>query len=155
MSAPHLPTSRRTALGGALAGLVALTGCDDNPGPAPTPGTATTPSGNGDTALVDGLIELMAETAGLVTLTRKSHRDLRPTLSPLAQLHTAHQEALDPDGVDAVLITGPAGLPQVRRAESKLQRHLTDAAVAAESGALAGLLASMAAAIAQHLAVLP
>ncbi len=51
--------------------------------------------------------------------------------------------------------TGPTGLPQVRRAESTLQRHLTDAAVAAESGALAGLLASMAAAIAQHLAVLP
>lgn len=155
MSVPHLPTSRRTALGGALAGLVAVSGCDDNPGPAPTPGTATTPSDNGDTALVDELIELMAETAGLVSLARKANRDLRPTLRPLAEMHTAHQEALDPDGVDAAIITGPTGLAQVRKAESTLQRRLTHAAVGAESGALAGLLASMAAAVAQHLAVLP
>jgi hypothetical protein len=155
VSAPHLPTSRRTALGGTLAGLVAVTGCDDNPGPAPTPGTATTPSDDGDVALVDELVELIAETAGLVSSARQADRDLRPTLRPLAEMHTAHQEALDADGVDAAVITGPTGLANVRRAESTLQRQLTDAAVRAESGALAGLLASMAAAIAQHLAVLP
>ena len=38
--------------------------------------------------------------------------------------------------------------------EATLQRRLVDASVRAESGALAKLLASMAAAVAQHLAVL-
>jgi hypothetical protein len=142
-------------LGGALAGLAAIAGCDDNPGPAPTPGTTPTASGDGDVALVADLVERMAETTGLVALARRTHRDLRPPLRPLAEMHAAHREALDPDAADAAIATGPAGLRQVRRAESTLQRHLTDAAVRAESGALAGLLASMAAAIAQHLAVLP
>jgi hypothetical protein len=100
------------------------------------------------------LVERIAETAGIVVLARTSHRDLRPALRPLVEMHTAHQEALDADGVEAAIDTGSAGLPQVRKAESTLQRHLTDAAVRAESGALAQLLASMAAAVAQHLAVL-
>ena len=43
----------------------------------------------------------------------------------------------------------------VRAAETTLQRQLTEAAVRAESGALAKVLASMAAAVAQQLAVLP
>ena len=155
MSVPLLPASRRTALGGALAGLVAVAACDDDPGPVPIPGTATTPSSTGDAALVDEVVERIAQTAGLVALARTSHRALRPALRPLVEMHTAHQDALDADSVDASLGTGPAGLPQVRKAESTLQRHLTDAAVRAESGVLAQLLASMAAAVAQHLAVLP
>jgi hypothetical protein len=142
-------------LGGAVAGLVAVTGCDDNPGPVPAPGIATTPSGGGDTALVDEVIERVSETSALVARARTSHRDLRPVLRPLATMHTAHLGALQPDGAGPAVEARPAGLPQIRKAESALERHLTDAAIRAESGDLAGLLASMAAAISQHLAVLP
>ena len=47
--------------------------------------------------------------------------------------------------------TGPAAV--VRRREQHLQAHSVDAAMAAESGWLARLLASMSAAVAQRLAV--
>ena len=81
----------------------------------------------------------------------------------LRRLHRAHLEALDAtladapqrDGVDIAVPTTPAeALRLVRRQETGLQRFLTDAAVSAESGALAGLLASMSAGVAQQLAVL-
>ena len=159
MSLPHLVTSRRTALGGALAGLVTVTGCDDGPPPNdPASGPTTAPAPDADTELVDRVTTDIVTALGAVLEVRASNRKLRATLRPLARLHGAHLTALDAAEADVPTDasgTDAPGIQRVRVAELRLQRQLTDAAVDAESGALAGLLASMAAAIAQHLAVLP
>ena len=78
----------------------------------------------------------------------------------LAARHAAHVEALDGEPFagrsPAVSVGGPAeALRRVRAAEQQAQRRLADWSVAAESGALARLLASMSAAVAQHLVALP
>jgi hypothetical protein len=66
-------------------------------------------------------------------------------------MHTAHLDALEA----APPVPGTAApLPQLLRSERQLQRFLVDAAMAAESGGLARLLASMSAAVSQHLVVL-
>lgn len=79
-------------------------------------------------------------------------------LGGFRRLHAEHLAELpgDPAGSDRPrrLVTG--GAQPVRRAlrqrELRLQRSLADAAVMAGSGALAALLASMSAAVAQRLA---
>jgi hypothetical protein len=156
VSAPHLFTSRRATLGGALVGLAAVAGCDDEPGPVPTPGSTTSAAPNGDADLVAQVITQIAAAVPVVVAARRLDPQLRAALRPFADLHQAHLAALEPPE-DLELPGRPAavGLRGVRAAESTLQRQLTEAAVGAESGALAGLLASMAAAVAQHLAVLP
>ena len=159
MSAPHLFASRRTALGGALAGLATLTGCDDGgPSDRPAPTATTAPPRDADTDLVDEVISHLVAALGVVIAARSGSRELRSRLRPFERLHLAHLRALDAGDVtvstDQPAGAGP-GIDRVRAAEGRLQRQLTEAAVGAESGALAGLLASMAAAVAQHLAVLP
>ncbi len=159
MSAPHLVTTRRTALGGALVGLATVAGCDDGPSPGElTTGATTAPAKAADTDLVDEVTSQILAARGVLLEVRSDSPKLRQTLRPLERLHGAHLRALDAgDGrVDTNSSAASApGITRVRAAEGRLERQLTDAAVAAESGALAGLLASMAAAIAQHLAVLP
>jgi hypothetical protein len=66
-------------------------------------------------------------------------------------MHAEHLAVLE---VRAEPADGQPVARDVRAAETTLQRQLADAAVRAESGALAKLLASMAAAVAQQLAVL-
>ena len=56
------------------------------------------------------------------------------------------------DGTLPTPLPGPASETAVRRNEKRLQALLVEAAVAAESGTLARLLASMSAAVAQQLA---
>jgi hypothetical protein len=85
---------------------------------------------------------------------------LRRQLAELAKVHRAHLEALGsserPDrpgprrAADA-----DAALALVQRREQRLRGLLADRAVEAQSGRLARLLASMSAAVAQQLAVLP
>lgn len=149
-------TSRRTALSGALAGLVAVTGCDAEPGSEdPAPDQTTAPAVDADAGLVEQVVESILSTGAIVDLARGSSAELRRRLRPLVDLHAAHLEALDPfDGTYETLTDGRPDLQQVRRAEALLQRHLVGASVRADSGALAKLFASMAAAVAQHLAVL-
>lgn len=159
MSVLRLVTTRRAALGGALAGLATVAGCDDGP-PSDelTSGASTAPARAADTDLVDEVTSQVVAALGVVLAARASSRRLGTTLRPLERLHGAHLRALGADDMkvatDAVE-GAPPGLGGVRAAEVRLERQLTDATVAAESGALAGLLASMAAAVAQHLAVLP
>jgi hypothetical protein len=161
VSPPPPSATRRTALTGALVGLATVAGCDDDgprEGPAIGPSTgAPVPDDEGaadpDTALVEEVVAGIGETAAMVAATRRRHRDLRGPLRLFVHLHTAHLEALEAPA-PAPLLDGRPGLDQVRRAEKRLQGQLADAAVRAESGALARLLASMAAAVAQHLAVL-
>jgi len=152
VSLPKPVTSRRTALGGALAGLVTVTGCDGDPGPVETPRAETTaPPVDADAELVDQVAERIAKAAATVAAARQQSPQLRRSLRPLQRLHAEHLAVLDARAEAAG--THPVAR-DVRAAETTLQRQLTDAAVRAESGALAKLLASMAAAVAQQLAVL-
>ena len=154
MSQPIAVTSRRTALGGALAGLVAVTGCDDDPrwGTAPR-GEPSAPPADADAELVDRVGAHIATAWAAVSSARRQSPELRRSLRPLQRLHEAHLAVLDA-GKDLESRSQQV-VREVRAAETTLQRQLTDAAVRAESGALAKVLASMAAAVAQQLAVLP
>ncbi len=133
-----------------------MAGCDDAPAPdLPAPSVSSTAAPDADADLVDDLIGKIVATAPVVASARRQHRELRQPLRPFVELHRHHLAALDfPEDTKFANTSASVGLAEVRRAEVTLQRHLTEAAVQAESGALAQLLASMAAAVAQHLAVL-
>jgi hypothetical protein len=174
--------TRRAALGGALATLAAVSACDlaqpaDQPvsgsgGPsgdaslAPSGEAAGAPSGemstppeDPDAALVDEVLADLGELAALVSAAAR-FAPLRAPMRALAALHAAHLEALGGEASagksPGVGFAGPAeALRRVRAAEQQAQRRLADWSVAAESGALARLLASMSAAVAQHLVALP
>jgi hypothetical protein len=158
VSVPPPVTSRRTALGGALAGIVALTGCDlDRGSEEPrSQQTTTAPPVDADADLVEQVLRWLAQISATVATLGDDHPRIRPATRPFARLHDRHAAALGgyPDGTVETLT--PVGSPMrtLRQEEERLQRRLTDAAVDAESGALAKLLASMAAAVAQHLAAL-
>lgn len=140
---PRLPrrSALRAGVVGGLAGLVVLTACDDND-TTPTPGSS--PSADPDSALVE---EVLAELA-VAEQTATAAGELE-----LATLHRAHIDALDGEMPTEAAGRAPSA-EVVRRREQLLQAHLVDAAMAAESGALARLLASMSAAVSQRLAVL-
>ena len=170
--------TRRAALGGALATLAAVSACDlaqpvdqpagrtvgrsgDASGDASiTPsGGVSAPAEDPDAALVDEVLADLGELAALVAAGAR-FAPLRAPMRTLAALHAAHVEALDGEPFagrsPGVRFTGPAeALRRVRAGEQQAQRRLADWSVAAESGALARLLASMSAGVAQHLAVLP
>ncbi|HEU5035851.1 MAG TPA: hypothetical protein VFT70_02520 [Nocardioides sp.] len=137
---PRLP--RRAAIGLAAAGLAAgasaVAGCDDGSAPASGP----TPAADPDVALVD---EVMRHLRVAERVARSAGED------DLAALHRAHLEALDGTAsTGGAQRTSAPGV--VRTQEQKLRTQLASAALAAESGALARLLASMSAAVAQQLA---
>jgi hypothetical protein len=140
---PPRPRSltRRTTLALAGLGVVALTGCDDKG--SPSSGPTSTPSADPDEALVDGVVEQVE--AAWQQARRARDRDLRA-------LHAAHLEALGapaPTPVDS-----PMPRESTRRVEQRLHDELVTAAMAASSGDLARLLASMSAAVSQRLETL-
>jgi hypothetical protein len=148
-------------MAGALAGLLAVTGCDVNDldpgGSDDEPTTAPTEaSTDADAALVDRARTRITSADTVLQELVRQHPRLRRELRPLRELHAAHAEVLG-GFMERATVSGPFDLPQdrtlVRRTETELQQHLTLAAVRAESGALAKLLASMAAGIAQRQAV--
>ena len=156
---PGLSATRRTALAGALGGALSVAGCDaDDPGsaPSPTPEDTTPTSEDPDLELVD---EVVAELDALIAFTEAA-AVARPAIGPLpsafARLHRAHRDVLSDDESDAtppaIRGTASAVLRQVTSRERDAQQRLADWAVAAESGPLARLLASMSAAVAQRLA---
>jgi hypothetical protein len=157
-----LATTRRTAVGGALLGLGA-TGC------RPDRSSSSTGAGGGspaagqdpDAALV---AEVLAELTALSRLTAyvAGHVPaLRGPARALEDLHRAHRKVLG----DEVPTPAPGGGPRpadaatalrlLRRRELEAQRRLVDWSVAARSGALARLLASMSAGVSQQVANLP
>ena len=157
-----LPTSRRTALGGLLAGLAGaavLAACDvDELRPpedeeAPAPEQTTDGALDPDVALVEDVVAQVTRTWAAVV-----SAGLGARLARLQRMHEAHLEVL---GATPVKQTAPPSGPEPKRyqrvlgREQRLQSDLATAAVEARSGALARLLASMSAAVAQHLAVLP
>lgn len=158
---PHASRRALLTVGSAAAGAAALpllAGCDlDGRRPAWGPPTDEAPSADEDVR-VEAVTEVAA-VSGLVDAVRGGHPTLRARLAGLHRLHAAHAEVLDVAWMEE---TGPgrAGAPQaalqrVRRRELAHQRRLADLAVRAESGQLAQLLASMSAAVAQHVTALP
>jgi hypothetical protein len=129
--------TRRTTLALGVGGVLSVAACGTEPEPAPR----SAPAAEGDDeALVD---EVVAQITAVAAVAAGVPR--------LVALHAAHLEALDapaPATTDSSA-TGPA----VRVAERAHQRYLVDAALRAESGPLARLLASMSAAVSQQLAL--
>ncbi|WP_340539355.1 hypothetical protein [Nocardioides sp. GXZ039] len=87
--------------------------------------------------------------------TAKAYPALADRLDPIARLHRAQAGELGGGQVTTVVVIEQGEprakvLRRIERSEQALQEHLVAAALAADSGALARLLASMAAATAQH-----
>lgn len=151
--------TRRTALGGALAGLTVLTSCELDVGPGDPAPTTEIGADDPDAALVEAVADDIVATSVLVAALRRRHRTLRPPLAELARMHDAHRKALGP-GERSVPRPPPtadaaAALAVLRRREQHHRQLLAERALSARSGRLARLLASMSAAVAQQLAVLP
>jgi hypothetical protein len=125
--------SRRVLLTAGVAGAGLVSACGVARSPAPV--SADDPDGS----LVDEVVARITATAALAA-----------RVPDLVAMHTAHLDALEA----APPVPGTAPLPQLRRSEQQLQRFLVDASTSAESGGLARLLASMSAAVSQHLVAL-
>ena len=156
---PATRATRRGVLGGLALGLTAA-GCEvgaprEEPDPPATGSEAAeAPPADPDAQLVRRVVDDMAGALALVAGASRARRPLASDLAPWRDLHAAHLEALDAtDRVRPVRVGGPVAAlrARVRRQETTLQRHLADAAVAAESGPLASLLGTMSAAVAQQL----
>jgi hypothetical protein len=160
---PPARASRRGVLGGLL--VVTAAGCEIEPS-ADQPDSRTTGSssapepteeadGDPDAELVRRVVDDLTGALALVGGVARARRGLAAEVAPWRILHAAHLEALEEPGrarPARVGGTAPALRLRVRREESALQRRLADAAVAARSGPLASLLATMSAAVAQQLA---
>lgn len=158
--APALRTTRRTTLAGALAGVAVLAGCDlgdpgsDDPASAPTPSADPTDPDDPDAALVDDVVDDIVATQLLVESLRRRHDSLRRPLGELARVHDAHLAVLgSSEGSGSRpprARNSREALTLLRARELRHQRLLANHAVAAQSGRLARLLASMSAAVAQQ-----
>jgi hypothetical protein len=155
-SAPP-PVTRRTATGAVTVGLLAVAGCDlDDLDPRSDPSSPGTPTASApadaDSVLVAGVVDDLGVMLGEVTGAAQPDRR---TFRHLARLHRRHLVLLDAS--TEVAAAGGAVLSAVTltRHEERLQRRLATASVAAGSGELARVLASMSAAVAQQLALLP
>jgi hypothetical protein len=157
-------TSRRVAIGIAGGAAALLGGCSldldgdpDNPSTDPssaaTDGSSTAPD-DPDAAAVD---QAVATTRELLALLAAGG----PALDPgglLAAMHDAHLAVLTDGRTPASPSATPSprsrsgGAARLRRRELAAQREFARLGVAAESGALARLLASMSAGVAAHLA---
>lgn len=158
-------SSRRSALGLGLAVVVAGSGCTPSNAPTgslpPTAGTGATGRGadavadaDPDTALVAQVLDEVSQIHARVQANRRAHRRLTQKLRRLERMHARHARELG--GLIPVSAAAPAEkragkvVARLGAAEVQLQRRLARASISAESGALALLLAAMAAAIAQE-----
>lgn len=166
MTDPTAATTRRTALGVALGGLVTVTGCDAvsdlspgdgaaSPGSSGSPGSSTLPAADADTGLVERVVRDLEETVAAVP----QGRGLRTTVADLREMHAAHRLALTGEEGFSFATSGtpvprPEALRRITRLERAHQGRLESAALEARSGSLAVVLAQMSAAVAQRLALL-
>lgn len=163
MLSPPPRASRRAVLtGGTVVGaaLLATAGCGLRQ-PEGSAGAAvvdtTAPAVDADTDLVETVAGQLTSALDLAVATGAAVPRLRPVSRRLASLHRAHLRELSrPDDEAGGKVKGSQETAKARllRAEQKLQRELVQAALDAESGALAQVFASMAAAVAQELAVI-
>jgi hypothetical protein len=136
------------------AGLVSACGAvrsDEGAGADDT--DPTVPAVDADSDLVETVGDQITEALALSVATASSVRALRLLGQRLSALHRAHLRELNrPEDVEKGRVGGTAETARARllRSEERLQQELVRAAVAAESGALAQVFASMAAAVAQE-----
>lgn len=165
---PRASRRRVLAVSAAVSAPLVLgaTGCDlavpsrESSGNGATPSQTPSPTTAGpedpDAELVARVADDVAGTLAVVTAAGRGRPTLRRSLRDVARTHRAHLEELaaSPRSTGRVRVGGDdrAAVRRVRVAEQQLQRRLTEAAVEAQSGPLAALLASMAAAVAQRLA---
>ncbi len=166
-SDPHHPgptrlLTRRATLGSAAALTGALSaslaGCEWGP---PDQVDAPEAKQDSDDKLAKTAAQRIGAVVRLIEAVPPSFTQLAEPLVPLLALHKAHLAAVDPSDVAASMpaagipASPAAALAQVREHELALQRGLATDAAAATSGQLARTLASMAAAVAQQLVLLP
>jgi hypothetical protein len=172
------------ALGGSVAPLAALAGCTPNSANAPERRTERQgrPERDPDVALAATVLADERGLLGQVQATLDRFPGLAPLLGPARDAHQAHVDLLESAAPDDAAAASPADpsldpslgvppqtppdvplqVPQVRhramlalsRAESQLALVDRRSAFAAESGAFARVLASMAASAEQHATLL-
>lgn len=163
-------------LGAAAVLGLGLGGCDldDLTGASAGAPGAEEPESDPDQGLVDSVLADLDQQLAAVVAARAATPSLRRALRPLEEMHRAHRAVLDPDtsgtatpsATPSASASSPAPTPaadpprpvrtlrRIGASETAHQAVLTAASVTARSGALARVLASMSASVAQHLAVL-
>ena len=157
--------------------LASLAGCDLDdlraPRAVPTvdPSASATSTPETDETLVAEVLGRLASARSVAAGGAAVPR-LATLAAPLVALHDAHLAVLTPSGGPSTAAGSPSGsasgtatpvpapapdvsLPALRRSETALQQQLAAAAVRAANAELAQLLASMSAAVAQRVALLP
>ena len=157
------PVSRRMTL--AVAPLLLAASCrwgpEDETDPQASPGSGKTPSPRpSDDEQVAAAVNAIHTMEAFVSAASVAHVGLSTPLARLVALHAGHRALLEPGRAAAlpepsVPATSGAALIAVRRREQSLQQTLATLASEVSSGTLARTLASMAAAVAQHLQRLP
>lgn len=161
---PSPAPSRRAVLTGSTAiGAVLLAttvaGCglgSDDDATSAASVDPTSPAVDADSDLVERVGRQLASALSLAVATGASVPALRSLARGFDSLHRAHlRELSQPDDARDGKVGGGEAAARARllRSEEKLERQLVQAALAAESGALAQVFASMAAAVAQRRAV--
>ncbi|WP_167736667.1 hypothetical protein [Nocardioides sp. 1609] len=135
------------------------------PTTSPSDGSDPDPGGTGatdvdtDSALVEEALLALSVAHRTAQANARAHPPLADALAPLVRLHRAHAGELGgPRPTSGRVAVGRGSVQRARRrvalAEETLEQALAGLAVQADSGALARLLASMAASVAQHRSVL-
>jgi hypothetical protein len=139
--------------------MVVLAGCDlgsDDPASSRAPSAGPD---DPDAGLVEEVGDEVAAILLLVESLRRRNASLSRPLGELARVHEAHLEVLGSSrrsGRRPPRTSNAAeALTMLSTREQRHQSFLAGRAVAAQSGRLARLLASMSAAVAQQLALLP
>ena len=150
-------------MGSALLLPLAVSACDIDPPLREDASGSPVPEPPEDSALVVTVVAALSRAADVVTAASGIAPALAVGLDGLARAHAAHLDLLVgavpdaevPSPATASVPRRPApALAAVRRSEQRLLRTLRDACVAAASGDLARVLASMAASVSQHVATL-
>lgn len=155
--------TRRTTVGMALVAPLVIAGCDIDPPSRDAPSGDRVPPPPEDSELVIAVVAALVRARSVLEAATLAVPDLTPLLEPVASAHAAHLEVLAGAVADADVPTpAPARIPArreralaaVRRSEQRLLREVRRGCVAAASGDVARVLASMAASTAQHGAAL-
>jgi hypothetical protein len=152
-------------VGTALAAPLVLAACDIDPpdrGPASS-GASPTPEPPEDAELVATVVASLVRARSVLEAATLSVPSLGRRLEPVGAAHAAHLEVLVGAVPDSEESTAPPptvapqivrALTVVRRSEQRLLREVRETCLAAASGDLARVLASIAASTAQHTAAL-
>lgn len=155
---PSASLTRRTAvLALPVATSALLAGCrwgPDDAGNRVASGT-TPPPRDADEALVERAVRAIDEASAVVAAAVAARPPLRGQLAGFSTLHEAHLRHLGAEPTATESDARARQLSGVLRIERNLQDTLVELAASAGSGQLARSLASMAAGVAQHLAVAP